>query len=169
MKKILVLDGNPQNDDSNFTGYLKELKQNLFSAQHQVQILTLREVRITCCTGCGGCNPPGHLRILDITGGFLVILDQNERPFEKIHSRKGAACMRQFYKKNKTGAIPLSLLLIIGAGTLLGVGVLGGIMLSKGVQGFVLIISFTILIVIALANITGIIRWFKALKKELKK
>ncbi len=77
--------------------------------------------------------------------------------------------MWNFLKEKEKGAIPLSILLIIGAGTLLGVGVLGGIMLSKGVQGFVLIISFTILIIIALANITGIIRWFKALKNEIKK
>ena len=77
--------------------------------------------------------------------------------------------MRNFLKEKEKGAVPLSILLIIGAGTLLGVGVLGGIMLSKGVQGFALIISFTILIIIALANITGIIRWFKALKNEIKK
>ena len=67
---------------------------------------------------------------------------------------------------NEKGAIPIIILIILSGVALFGLGTLVGIMLTKGIQGFALIIAGTILLVVALVNITGVIRWVKELKRE---
>jgi membrane protein implicated in regulation of membrane protease activity len=69
---------------------------------------------------------------------------------------------------NEKGAIPIIILIILSGVALFGLGTLVGIMLTKGIQGFALIIAGTILLVVALVNITGVIRWVKELKREIK-
>lgn len=69
---------------------------------------------------------------------------------------------------NEKGAIPIIILIILSGVALFGLGTLVGIMLTKGIQGFTLIIAGTILLVVALVNITGVIRWVKELKREIK-
>jgi len=69
---------------------------------------------------------------------------------------------------NEKGAIPIIILIILSGVALFGLGTLVGIMLTKGIQGLVLIIAGTILLVVALVNITGVIRWVKELKREIK-
>ena len=69
---------------------------------------------------------------------------------------------------NEKGAIPIIILIILSGVALFGLGTLVGIMLTKGIQGFALIIAGTILLVVALVNITGVIRWVKKLKREIK-
>jgi membrane protein implicated in regulation of membrane protease activity len=69
---------------------------------------------------------------------------------------------------NEKGAIPIIILIILSGVALFGLGTLVGIMLTKGIQGLALIIAGTILLVVALVNITGVIRWVKELKREIK-
>ena len=69
---------------------------------------------------------------------------------------------------NEKGAIPIIILIILSGVALFGLGTLVGIMLTKGIQGFALIIAGTILLVVALVNITGVISWVKELKREIK-
>ena len=69
---------------------------------------------------------------------------------------------------NEKGAIPIIILIILSGVALFGLGTLVGIILTKGIQGFALIIAGTILLVVALVNITGVIRWVKELKREIK-
>lgn len=69
---------------------------------------------------------------------------------------------------NEKGAIPIIILIILSGVALFGLGTLVGVMLTKGIQGFALIIAGTILLVVALVNITGVIRWVKELKREIK-
>ena len=93
----------------------------------------------------------------------LVILDVMMPKIED-----GIQTYKQFRTDEKLGAIPIIILAILSAAALFGLGALVGIMLTKGVQGFALIVVGTILLIVALVNISGVIRWVKELKREMK-
>ena len=76
--------------------------------------------------------------------------------------------MFQKFGTNEKGAIPIIVLIILSGVALFGLGTIVGIMLIKGIQGFALIVAGTILLVVAFANITGVIRWVKELRREIK-
>ena len=59
--KVLILDGNPD-DDKKFDEYLERLSTVLESSNHIVTILTLKDMDIRYCIGCFGCwvKTPGE-------------------------------------------------------------------------------------------------------------
>lgn len=60
--KITILNGNPEVKNKFFEKYLVELEYLLTSGNHQVTLLSLRDLNIHNCTGCFGCwvKTPGH-------------------------------------------------------------------------------------------------------------
>jgi multimeric flavodoxin WrbA len=60
--KVTILNGNSNPADAVFENYLAALEAKLASQQHQVTLLTLREMDIRYCIGCFGCwvKKPGE-------------------------------------------------------------------------------------------------------------
>ena len=65
--RILILDGNPDEQDDGFNEYLAELESQLKARGHRVTRQTLREMQIRSCTGCWGCwvKTPGKCVFAD--------------------------------------------------------------------------------------------------------
>jgi multimeric flavodoxin WrbA len=53
--KVVVLNGNPDEKNAGFDGYLSDLKSRLEDKGHHVDLLTLREMDLRFCVGCFGC------------------------------------------------------------------------------------------------------------------
>ena len=52
--EITILNGNPEEQDTTFEGYLHTLAQDM-EKQHQVNIINVRDLDIRYCVGCFGC------------------------------------------------------------------------------------------------------------------
>jgi hypothetical protein len=65
--KVVILNGNPDESNVAFDGYLERLSVALTSGGHRVTVLTLREMEIQYCTGCFGCwvKTPGECVVAD--------------------------------------------------------------------------------------------------------
>lgn len=70
---------------------------------------------------------------------------------------------------SKCGAVPVVVMLVAAAFALFATGTLVGFLLSKKTQGFLLFIGVIFLVVFALLNVAGIIRWWKGIRKEIEK
>ena len=53
--KILILNGNPKQGNSEFDQYLTILNQTLTENSHDVTLFTLREMNLNDCIGCYSC------------------------------------------------------------------------------------------------------------------
>jgi multimeric flavodoxin WrbA len=53
--KITILNGNPNEDNTAFDGYLNQLSEELVSDTHEVTILKLRAMDLKYCIGCLDC------------------------------------------------------------------------------------------------------------------
>ena len=60
--KVVVLNGNPDEKNAGFDGYLSDLKFHLENQGHSVDLLCLREMDFRFCVGCFGCwvKTPGQ-------------------------------------------------------------------------------------------------------------
>jgi multimeric flavodoxin WrbA len=65
--KIVLLNGNPDEGDTGFDGYLSTLGEQLTAAGHAVNHLMLREMKAGYCTGCWSCwvKTPGECMFKD--------------------------------------------------------------------------------------------------------
>ena len=54
--KITILNGNPETHNEAFDAYITSLTVALAAEQHEVELLTLREMDIKYCVGCFGCQ-----------------------------------------------------------------------------------------------------------------
>jgi hypothetical protein len=65
--KVIILNGNPDTSNHAFDDYLKNLSEALTATNHDVTILTLRDMDIRYCVGCWGCwvKTPGECVALD--------------------------------------------------------------------------------------------------------
>lgn len=65
--KILILNGNPDTQNSVFENYIVKLTRALEEIQHTVTVLTLRDMDIKHCTGCWSCwiATPGQCHLKD--------------------------------------------------------------------------------------------------------
>jgi multimeric flavodoxin WrbA len=65
--KITILNGNPDNNNVRFDGYLKEISDLLESSKHTVTTFKLRDMDIRYCIGCWGCwlKTPGECIVAD--------------------------------------------------------------------------------------------------------
>lgn len=53
--KIIILNGNPTNENQAFDTYLHELAVKLEATNRPTEIMTLRELNASYCTGCWSC------------------------------------------------------------------------------------------------------------------
>lgn len=53
--EILVLNGNPDPGHASFDTYLADLRLSLESRGHACSIVTLRDLKLSACTGCFSC------------------------------------------------------------------------------------------------------------------
>ena len=65
--KITILNGNPDENNTGFDGYLAQLSDELATSGHDVTSFELREMDISYCIGCFGCwvKSPGECRSED--------------------------------------------------------------------------------------------------------
>jgi len=65
--RILILDGNPDDQNRAFEGYVQEVGAGLESSGHEVKRLALRGMDVRSCTGCFSCwlKTPGECVISD--------------------------------------------------------------------------------------------------------
>ncbi|HPG39450.1 MAG TPA: NAD(P)H-dependent oxidoreductase [bacterium] len=65
--KILILDGQPDANDVQYAGYLRQLVQRLRAGNHSVTHTIIREQSIKYCTGCWSCwwKTPGRCFVQD--------------------------------------------------------------------------------------------------------
>jgi len=77
--KILILDGNPDPNDTPFEEYLADLANEIQALDNEVKRIKLRDLNIRYCTGCWGCwvKTPGKCVFPD---------DSQEVCREYIHS-----------------------------------------------------------------------------------
>jgi multimeric flavodoxin WrbA len=68
--QITILNGNPDAENAQFDGYLKELSDLLESNKHTVTTFKLRDMDIRYCIGCFGCwvKTPGECFVADGSG-----------------------------------------------------------------------------------------------------
>jgi hypothetical protein len=59
--RITILNGEPASSSSQLDGYLQRLAEHL-GAEHQITLMTLRDLDVKYCTGCFGCwvKTPGE-------------------------------------------------------------------------------------------------------------
>jgi len=67
--KILILNGNPEEENSDFEDYLKHLETRLSQDNNEIRVFRLRELNIIPCTGCWDCwvKTPGNCSFNDDT------------------------------------------------------------------------------------------------------
>lgn len=67
MKKILIINGNPKEENKNFDAYCNGLEQIFTQQGNEVRIITLREKNISDCIGCYACwlKTPGICALKD--------------------------------------------------------------------------------------------------------
>ncbi len=60
--KITILNGNPEEKNAHFDGYINMLSNKLQTESHVVELITLRDLDIKYCVGCFGCwvKKPGE-------------------------------------------------------------------------------------------------------------
>ena len=60
--RIIVLNGNPDDNNTRFDSYIQDLADSLELNKHTVSILVLREMDMRYCIGCFGCwiKTPGE-------------------------------------------------------------------------------------------------------------
>ena len=65
--KILILDGNPDPNDTPFEEYLADLANEIQALDNEVKRIKLRDLNIRYCTGCWGCwvKTPGECKVAD--------------------------------------------------------------------------------------------------------
>jgi multimeric flavodoxin WrbA len=74
--RIIILNGNPGENNNFFDRYLEELCVTLEKENHTVEKLELRNMNINYCTGCWGCwvKTPGQCVIKDDSN---IVCDKN--------------------------------------------------------------------------------------------
>ncbi|VBB05780.1 nadph-dependent fmn reductase [Lucifera butyrica] len=67
MKKVLIVNGNPDTNRQNFDEYCEELRQRMQVQGNEVKLITLREKKIADCIGCYACwlKTPGICALKD--------------------------------------------------------------------------------------------------------
>jgi hypothetical protein len=65
--KIVILNGNPAEENLPFDHYLRDLNSKLTDKGHQCELMTLRELTADYCTGCWSCwvKTPGRCIFAD--------------------------------------------------------------------------------------------------------
>ncbi len=67
MKKILILNGNPDKGNIQFDRYISDLAETLAGRGHELNVLLLRDMALEDCTGCYSCwlRTPGRCVLKD--------------------------------------------------------------------------------------------------------
>lgn len=67
MKRILIINGNPKEEKTEFDRYCEELAKELSLQGNEVRFLTLRDKKISDCIGCYACwlKTPGICALKD--------------------------------------------------------------------------------------------------------
>ncbi len=78
--KILILNGNPDQENEDFDHYLTGLSKTLQRDRNEVEIVMLRDKRIISCSGCWNCwvKTPGRCSVSDDTDSIRMKYIQSE-------------------------------------------------------------------------------------------